>query len=475
MKIVSILSTLLLTALVGCGGADSVYVNTHGDTIADHEKRITLLEALGKLHDEVLGLHDARLDLLEASDKEQDKRLDNLEALVAQLKAVDTQAAKDLATAIEEIELTPGPKGEDGVDGLSAFDIWVDAYCQDGLTLALGPVVNECATVEAFLSGIRGEQGERGVRGKSAYAVWRNYCRQEFEGESRCSRSDFFADLTGEQGETGEQGLSAFIVWKNRCKQESEGEARCWKRDFFAFLTGEQGIQGNPGLDGANYNQADISEILTILETFCGGANSCTTTNTITSSITELLNKVANLEERLSTVESDYQTATDITVAITNALTSINTLTNIPGEYGEGDLQYQINFLIGVLNSVQSNDGASCTVTKANGVATITCGDDTSATISDGTNGDNGTNAIGNASIAIVTVGSSCTSLGGGLWGKGPGGINGDIDLYSNNSCSGGFVTLGSNGNLNQVYLYESTMVTYQDSSHVVVMTVSTP
>ena len=81
------------------------------------------------------------------------------------------------------------PKGEQGEEGESAYEIW---KAQPG---------NESKTEEEFLASLVGPAGVAGEEGQSAYEIW--VAQPGNEGKTE---EEFLAALKGEKGETGAQG-----------------------------------------------------------------------------------------------------------------------------------------------------------------------------------------------------------------------------------------------------------------------------
>ena len=96
-------------------------------------------------------------------------------------------------------------KGKDGVNGKSAYDLWIDAGNQGTITDFLNSLV-----------------------GKSAYQIWLDLGNVGTE-------EDFIKSLEGEDGEDGEDGVdgkSAFELWK-----EAVGKPDATMDDYFGAMT----------------------------------------------------------------------------------------------------------------------------------------------------------------------------------------------------------------------------------------------
>ncbi len=133
------------------------------------------------------------------------------------------------------LELVKGDKGdtgEDGEDGKSSYEIWLDQG-------------NE-GTEEEFLESLIGEQGEEGLNGDdglSAYEVWLA------EGNTG-TEQDFINSLTGPQGEQGIEGKSAYEVWIDNGNQGTEQE----------FIDSLKGAKGDKGEDGEKGSKGEPGE-----------------------------------------------------------------------------------------------------------------------------------------------------------------------------------------------------------------------
>ena len=120
----------------------------------------------------------------------------------------------------------PGPQGDPGEDGISAYEVWLE----------LGNTGDE----QEFIDSLIGESGEDGD-GLSAYEVW-------LELGNTGDEQAFIDALKGEAGEAGEDGilgadgLSAYDVWLSLGNTGDE-------QAFIDSLKGDQGDPGEPGED----------------------------------------------------------------------------------------------------------------------------------------------------------------------------------------------------------------------------------
>lgn len=139
-----------------------------------------------------------------------------------------------------EIKTIKGIDGRNGVDGLSAFEIWKDHHKE---------FVNP--TEEDFLNSLRGEvvHGRNGENGKSAFDLW----VEEHSEIKNPTLEDFFNFLKGQDGKStngrdGVNGKSAYELWV----EEHPEIQNPTLEDFFDFLKGEDGksINGRDGVNG---------------------------------------------------------------------------------------------------------------------------------------------------------------------------------------------------------------------------------
>ena len=157
---------------------------------------------------------------------------------LASLKGADgTMTFEDLTEEQKE-----SLKGEQGQDGKSAYQLWLDLG-NDG-------------TEEDFLEFLKGENGpigESGSDGRSAYEIWidegNSGTEQDFldslKGEKGADGTMTFADLTeeqkeslkGEPGADGTDGKSAYDIWLDAGNTGSD-------EDFLDSLRGDPGNMG---------------------------------------------------------------------------------------------------------------------------------------------------------------------------------------------------------------------------------------
>lgn len=143
-----------------------------------------------------------------------------------------------------------GPKGKDGADGKSAYDIWKDSDTK-----------NIDKTEKDFLDSLKGEPGKdgadgtNGADGKSAYEVWKENGNpdgtiEDYEKAIKGEKGD-----QGEPGEKGADGDSAYDIWKN----SNTNNANKTEREFLDSLKGKDGKDGKDGGVGKVSGSSNIS------------------------------------------------------------------------------------------------------------------------------------------------------------------------------------------------------------------------
>ena len=154
--------------------------------------------------------------------------------------------------------LLQGPAGNDGTDGKSAYQIWLDAGNTGSEQDFLNSLKGQNGT-----NGIDGAAGQDGVDGKSAYQIW-------VDAGNTGDEAAFLASLKGSQGDVGPVGPA--------------GEAgKAFTYDMFTSeqldgLKGPQGEQGPTGPAGKNGTSVtikgkvnDSSELDALLATAVSG------------------------------------------------------------------------------------------------------------------------------------------------------------------------------------------------------------
>ena len=180
--------------------------------------------------------------------------------------------------ALKDDPAFKGPKGEDGADGKSAYDVWkengndgktekefIDSLKgepgkdgADGTNGVDGKSAYEVwkenghpnGTIEEYEKSIKGEPGKdgadgtNGVDGKSAYEVWKE------NGHPNGTIEEYEKSIKGEPGEKGADGKSAYDVWK---ENGNEGKT---EKEFIDSLKGEPGKDGADGTNGVDGKSA---------------------------------------------------------------------------------------------------------------------------------------------------------------------------------------------------------------------------
>ncbi len=145
---------------------------------------------------------------------------------------------------------TPGPQGDPGEEGMSAYEVWLD----------LGNTGTEQDFIDS-LKGPEGDPGDPGTDGDSAYDVWieagNTGTEQEFldslkatDGNDGDSAYDIWlsAGNTGTEQDfldslIGNNGDSAYDIWIEAGNTGTEQE-------FLDSLKGADGVNGNDNTDG---------------------------------------------------------------------------------------------------------------------------------------------------------------------------------------------------------------------------------
>ena len=139
-----------------------------------------------------------------------------------------SQGNSNTFTIGNEYLLSYAPSGIQGIQGLSAYDVWINQGNTGTQQDFLDSLVGATGAV-----GPQGNTGPQGASGISAYDVWIN------QGNTG-TQQDFLDSLVGATGATGAQGiqgLSAYEVW---IAQGNTGTVQ----DYLDSLVGAQGVQG---------------------------------------------------------------------------------------------------------------------------------------------------------------------------------------------------------------------------------------
>jgi hypothetical protein len=117
--------------------------------------------------------------------------------------------------------------GIDGVDGISAYTVWLNE----------GHTGDEDAFLKDLV-GVKGEAGYSGANGKSAFQLW-------LDAGNKGSSAEFITSLIGADGVDGVAGLSAYELWLSTGQNGT-------LQNFLNTLTGASGASGANGTNGSN-------------------------------------------------------------------------------------------------------------------------------------------------------------------------------------------------------------------------------
>jgi Collagen triple helix repeat (20 copies) len=117
--------------------------------------------------------------------------------------------------------------GVDGVDGISAYNVWLNE----------GHTGDEAAFLKDLV-GVKGEAGYAGTNGKSAYQLW-------LDAGNKGSSAEFITSLIGADGVDGVAGLSAYELWLSTGQNGT-------LQNFLNTLIGASGTSGANGINGSN-------------------------------------------------------------------------------------------------------------------------------------------------------------------------------------------------------------------------------
>jgi hypothetical protein len=148
---------------------------------------------------------------------------------------------------------TPGPQGDPGEEGMSAYEVWLD----------LGNTGTEQDFIDS-LKGPEGDPGDPGADGDSAYDVW-------IEAGNTGTEQEFLDSLKATDGNDGD---SAYDIWIAAGNTGTEQEFL----DSLKGAVGDPGDPGDPGADGdsaydlwiAEGNTGTLQQFLDSLEAIDG-------------------------------------------------------------------------------------------------------------------------------------------------------------------------------------------------------------
>lgn len=191
------------------------------------EKTKALLELVGKLiKDELAVIKEGFEATLKEVSSSYEEKINTLKKeyseqldMVKESHGVEVKAIHE---KIDEIELTPGEKGEPG---------------QDGKSVELEDVITSLISDDQFMKQIKGEKGEPGENGLSVDAK---------DVAVILAEDELFRDsIKGDKGEQGEKGLDGESV-------ELDDVVKTLKADdeFMTIIKGEKGEKGDRGEQG---------------------------------------------------------------------------------------------------------------------------------------------------------------------------------------------------------------------------------
>ena len=200
---------------------------------------------------------------------------------------------------------TPGPQGDPGEEGMSAYEVWLD----------LGNTGTEQDFIDS-LKGPEGDPGDPGADGDSAYDVW-------IEAGNTGTEQEFLDSLKGavggpgDPGDPGADGDSAYDLWiaegntgtlqqfltSLEAIDGNDGDSAydIWiaagntgtEQEFLDSLKGEK---GDPGEDGGN-SSSILNHVNTGLYTSVGGVYSNVNSNLSSDGSAYVITNMTNVNE----------------------------------------------------------------------------------------------------------------------------------------------------------------------------------
>ena len=188
-------------------------------------------------------------------------------------KVADSEEVKKIRSEIKKIEEKlsemvlqkgeQGERGQNGVDGKSAYQLAVDH----------GFVGDEAAWLQSLkgangASGTKGEQGERGqngINGKSAYqlAVDHGFVGDEAAWLQSLKGANGASGVKGEQGERGQNGINGKSAYQLAVDHGFVGDEAAWLRSL-------KGADGAAGIAGAKGEAGQTAYQLAVARGFKG-------------------------------------------------------------------------------------------------------------------------------------------------------------------------------------------------------------
>ena len=141
------------------------------------------------------------------------------------------QLKKYVGTELGKITL------KQGNDGKSAYDVWKEYQKEKGITN------DEELTKEKYFEALKGDKGTDGLNGKSAYELWLD---KNHKSDSDTSKKEYENSLKGKDGTNGKDGLSAFDIWKELQKKNNPKvpDSELTENNFLNSLKGKDGKDG---------------------------------------------------------------------------------------------------------------------------------------------------------------------------------------------------------------------------------------
>lgn len=523
MKRMNIVFALLLGTLTSCGPASKVNVDTHGDKIDEHELRLDLIEAVNKLQDEALATHDARLTALESRADGSDGEIASLQS---GLDAAIKQASGDLAAAVAGLEQADADNLAAVMLEIKALQLALDANSalddsrygeiSDALAALDQRISDEARysaqerrsmkreyrskyrSLKSKLRAVRSSLSSRisSLRGSlNRYKDRTNGRLDDLEDELfRVCEEPQFALF---QEEECVDGILARLDGLDDSVDENSEDIDDLQRDLRrtnrAVAKNKKKIKKNKraiadlgeDLDEAvsDLEQAD-QDIMRALRRSHGQLSSQISSLQrqlnvekfkrfmgdliLHGRVNRLLSTVSDLSDRLSTVEDNYQTATDVTNAITNALISINQQIAILEDATDDDvedLQGQIDALTQALEDIELTPGPQGEQGEQGEQGPAgqdgKDGDDGD----DGEDGEDGDDSVGNVTLSSTSVSSACKHIGNGMRVKYK---YSSVRIFTSSGCSGSGLVVDSR----HVVWSGNRMFYYISSSSLGIMTV---
>lgn len=283
-----------------------------------------------------------------------------------------------------------GPKGDNGIDGKSAYDLWISAGNTGTVQTFLNSLKGAKGDTGAQgpqgirgLTGDRGEDGQNGIDGKSAYQLW-------LDAGNTGTLQNFLDSLKGPKGDTGDAGTgtggsvpSNVILFEDWVSGETvtidgatpadttapndvtnltytnvtqTGLRLTWTASSSSDVASYRIFEGATQIGSATVNQLDITGL---------------TANTTHTYTVKAVDNAGNVSAGVSvTVTTSAATPTNTAPSITSSYstTSVNDSTSISIPYTVTDAEG------GMITATLTKDGTPTTATIATGANTWNVG-----------------------------------------------------------------------------------------------------